>query len=125
MGFKDFLGKVKDGAAGAAKVTARYNADFYGNVDYGEKNSDFAPGCYLNMEKCHGLIYGSKIEDYTFTANDIAEYKWLDTAPSIKKGGESHPASRCEVVFKDGKTARLDIMVSKVPTFKQTFKMDK
>lgn len=125
MSIKEFFGKLKDNAAKAAKVTARYNADFYGNVDYGVKDTDFAVGTYVNMEKGHGLIYGSNIEDYTFTANDIATYEWVENAAPIRKGGDVHPAERCRITFKDGKKAQMDILVSRVEKFKKVFGLEK
>lgn len=123
MGFKEFFGKMKENAAKNAKVIKRYNdGGFFGNIDKGLKDGDFGIGTYLNVDRTTGLIYGVNIEDYTFTADNIAGFEIDENCNAeIAKGGNSYPATRCIITFKDGKKAQADILKDKVEIFKKRF----
>lgn len=127
MGFKEFLVKLKDGAAKTAKTTGRYNSpSFCGNVNRGVKNSDFWEGSYVNVENKRGLIYGSNQEDYTFTAEDIVCFELQEKYKAeIGKGGNYYPAKRYLITFKDGKQAQFDLLDDKIDSFKKIFNLEK
>lgn len=125
MGFKDFLGKMKDGAASFAKTTGRFNAPgFCGNIDHGIKGADFAPGAFVNIEDGKGLIYGNNLEDYIFTAEDIAAFEVRVGGPTvIRKGNDEFPVINYIITFRDGKKAHADLLLSKLDEFKLAFKL--
>lgn len=125
MGFKDFLGKMKDSAASFAQTTARYNASgFCGNIDHGIKGADFAPGAFVNIQDGQGLIYGNNLEDYIFTAEDIVSFELRAGGPvKIRKGNDEFAVLNFMITFRDGKKAHADILVSKLDQFKLTFKL--
>lgn len=126
MGFKDFLAKMKDGAAAFAKTTARINdGGYYGTVDHGKRDGDFAPGGYLNIEDGKGLIHSQYLQDYWFTAEDIVAFKVGEGNPiTTKRGGQEVTAQTCAIGFKDGKVACATILTSKLDKFVKDFMLD-
>lgn len=120
----DFFKKLKEENRNLGTTTARINntGSFYGNVNRGIKNGDFWQGSYVSIENGSGVIYGSAQDDYVFTAADIASFELIAGArATVSVGNQQLPASSCMITFKDGKTAKLDIVSGKLAAFTATF----
>ena len=128
-----FLDKVKDAAKNFKEENKNFGNTmkrmntldtFYGFVNdpRTEEDGDFRKGSYISTEGSKGVIYGAAQEDYYFAAEDIISFKFLaERRQTIKSGNVMHDSMRYFVVFRDGKTAVVDIIATKVPQFRQFF----
>lgn len=133
MGFfdkiKGVINKIKEDNKYMAKTTARINnkTDFYGWVNYKtgkmDPNDDFRAGSYVSIEEGKGVIYNSGDEDYVFTAADFASFTFVGNGQPVNQNKIKVPTLRFVTEFKDGKKTNIDIIHSKVDTFKAFFQL--
>jgi len=110
---KDFFAKLKEENKGFGAAMARMNnaKEFCGEVNRGVKNGDFWEGSYLNLSGDNAaVIYGSSQEDYVITKSNIVSFKQLTTPARKSVGGKEHLSAKYELVFTDGKIARVDFI---------------
>lgn len=119
---KESLKKFKEDNSGFSLAMKRINSTgFCGNVNRGIKNGDFWNGSYVSIEDGHAVIYGSHQPDYTFTADDIADFEpVIARNVSVSVGNQTKPAERFKVTFHDGKVAQLDLPLEKVTYFRSS-----
>lgn len=92
--------------------------NFYGFVNRKIDNGDFWKGSYINFEPDQKpwVIYSAKEDDYRFAKDDVAEHKSLGNTKFVF-AGEEKEFTAFQISFKDGKTAKLEILPEKVEEF--------
>lgn len=133
MGFLDKIkgvfNRIKEDNKYLARTTARINntTEHYGWVNYkvGKLNpeDDFRGGSYISVENGKGVIYSTGTEDYVFAGEDVAEFKFIGDGQPVSRGETKVPTLRFATVFKDGKKTNIDIICTKVDTFKAIFNL--
>ena len=133
MGFLDKIkgvfNRIKEDNKYLARTTARINnaTEHYGWVNYkvGKLNpeDDFRGGSYISVENGKGVIYSTGTEDYIFAGEDVAEFKFIGDGQPVSRGEIKVPTLRFATVFKDGKKTNIDIICTKVDTFKAIFNL--
>jgi hypothetical protein len=138
MGFLDKIkgvfNRIKEDNKYLARTTARINnaTEHYGWVNYkvGKLNpeDDFRGCSYINAQDGKGLIYNSGDEDYIFEKGDIVSFELIGDGHTNTRSGPNntkieHLTLRFAVEFKDGKKTNIDIICTKVDTFKAIFNL--
>ncbi len=121
MGFfdkiKEKVNTIKEENRNFGKTMKRINnrADYFGTVDKGKKESDFAFGSYISNENKKFVIYGSGQDDYVFTEVDIQSMSCDGEVGTVRNDSNSQALPkkivRYHITFKDGKKAQCDIQV--------------
>jgi hypothetical protein len=134
MGFfdkvKEKAQQIKEENKNFMATTARINnlSTLYGRVNAPDSiivkmdpNDDFAKGSYISIENGKGVIYSASRDDYFFTGSDIKSMTFTGETPDISIGSDRHKGLRFMIEFNDGKSAKVDIISTKVDLFKATF----
>ena len=127
---KDVAHQLKEENRNLGKTTRRINntATLYGCVNAMDSfvtktdpNDDFPKGSYISIENEMGVIYAPSIDDYVFSKKDIKSFVFANETPEVHIGSDTHIGMRFMIEFNDGKKAKVDIIVTKLDRFKETF----
>lgn len=127
---KDVAHQLKEENRNLGKTTRRINntATLYGCVNAMDSfvtkkdpNDDFPKGSYISIENEMGVIYAPSIDDYVFSKKDIKSFVFANETLEVHIGSDTHIGMRFVIEFNDGKKAKVDIIVTKLDRFKETF----
>ena len=119
---KEKAQQIKEENKNLGQTTKRMNnkENFFGFVNRGVDGGDFWKGSYVNFEagRMQGsmVIYSAKEDDYWFSPSDVVSFEPAGTE-KFMFASEMREFPVFKIAFKDGKTARLDILSNKTEQF--------